>query len=293
MPKFILTFLFLLTFCSTAVAQAPKWFMGQWSGTIHQVGVSTPYSGVISVDNFSPGSYAGTSYYPELNCGGTLSLVSATASLAIFTETITFGAGCVNGQIRLANTSPSQVAYDWYTYYGAHQIFSQPMTRSEPVICGNPELRGQFAPNHPNRHLYYQLTRICAPGEGSGSIPCTAQSIFNLMTSKLRFVAPALPSNQNTAVTDCATYNLEPAFSPNPITTRVDSSSLAVANYTMVNHIFHPGVVIRVVLTFSDSNVYVVTLGTGVGAFRAENMSLGPILFGLIDQDLRLEYLTH
>ena len=265
--------------------------MGQWTGVVQQTsGYLTPYTAVVEINDFHTGAIVGTSHYPDFNCGGNLLLVSASATQAILTETITYGS-CLNGQIRLNYSSASQVLYNWFRTSGVQWVFNKPLTRSEPVICGNPELRTTYSATTAGYHFYTHDSLICSPGEGSGAIPCDAPTIYALMLSRLKFVAPPGLTNANSPVTDCGVYDLIPTPLPNPITTKTFPSILAVLNYTMVGHIFHPGVVGRIVFTAPDSSVHVLTIGMGTGPHGVANQSLGPWLFGQLDGLLRESYL--
>lgn len=67
--------------------------IGTWSGTVTQSGSGT-YSVTVTLDGEAD-SIIGEADYPELGCGGTWALASHESDTYEFTETITYGSGCV------------------------------------------------------------------------------------------------------------------------------------------------------------------------------------------------------
>lgn len=274
---------------SDCCAQAPNWFVGDWSGTIHQPNISATYVGYISISARTANTDVGSSFYPHFNCGGTLRLVAASATQATVRETITFGP-CITGNLVLDRVSPTQLRYSFFTLGGTQLIFSELFTRSQPPICDNPELLDTFSANHPEYHFYQLPSLVCTPAEGSDRCPCSASRVFQLMLSALKFDAPAIPAEANKPIVNCASYNLLGVTSSNPITTVVDNAAMTVTNLTMPGHIFHPGRIVRRVVQV-NGDIYVLTTGEGIGPNRSLNLYAGPIIFGQIDQQLRLAFL--
>jgi hypothetical protein len=73
------------------------WFVGGWRGTITQPSARI-YDGVFSLKSANLGEVFGTSSYVELDCGGTLTLLSVTETTLEFQEKLTYGTSrCIDG----------------------------------------------------------------------------------------------------------------------------------------------------------------------------------------------------
>ena len=78
-------------------------FVGSWSGPVDQPGSNTPYSVLMTLQRQANGMLEGTTDYPELECGGTLTDVRVDGDEFVFLETLTSGQGrCIDqGNVRV------------------------------------------------------------------------------------------------------------------------------------------------------------------------------------------------
>lgn len=276
------------------VAQTPGWFQGEWQGGVYQGNTNQQYSAELLINDTKIGNVVGTSHYPELNCGGRLTLQSIVGNRARFLETVTYGAPpCVNAIVTLDFASAGSALYSAYYMNGTQVVFNEALSRTSPVICGNYDLHDTFSPVHPKYHAYSFETTICNITEfGAGGIHCNGRNIFRLMTMNLKYSAPARTYNENYRVKDCGVYELEHVFTPNNITTKVNVTGRTVTNLTMQGHVFHPGKIVREVIEQSNGDVVARTSGDGEGDWATFNVELGQPLFQTIDDSLRDRFLN-
>jgi hypothetical protein len=94
----------------------PAQFAGSWSGTVHQ---SDPALAVTVQITLTAGTAHGTIGYPQLDCRGTLGLVSEGHDQLILGLTITSGqASCVNGKVRLAAQRDGSLEFTFLQHGG-------------------------------------------------------------------------------------------------------------------------------------------------------------------------------
>ena len=88
--------------------------IGVWKGAINQPG-SRAYSGVMVINNLNKGSIIGSMDYPELDCGGSLTLIDNAPKKYVIKEKMKYGFGkCVdNGTIKL-DLKNSELIWIWY-----------------------------------------------------------------------------------------------------------------------------------------------------------------------------------
>lgn len=287
-------FSIILLGVSPTYAQSWAWFQGDWEGGVYQGNINASYHAELLINDGAVGTIVGTSHYPELNCGGYLTLQSMSANRATFLETVTYGmSSCVNAIVTLDYVSTGTVLYGAFYLNGQQVVFSEPLSRTSPIICGNPELHDTFSPVHPSYHTYAFQTTICNVTEvGAGGVVCNGRNIFRLMTMQLQYAAPALSWNSTVRVKDCGVYDLEFVLSANRITTRVDIGNRMVTNLTMPGHLFHPGKIVRRVVELSNGDVVMRTSGDGEGDYGSFNVEFGQPLFQSIDDALRDRFLN-
>jgi hypothetical protein len=160
-----------------------------------------------------------------------------------------------------------------------------PATTEDKPPCNDSRIQDVYDPNDPNYHAYTPplVTEICSKNNSY----CTKEMVAFIMVSQKRFVAPAIPSIENTPVVNCEEVNLidDPAHD-NRIKTVINNDELSVTNYTLPGHVFYPGKVKRKILDNGNS-ILIETTGEGTGDYRRINEGLGRELFSGIDANLR------
>lgn len=266
-------------------------FLGDWSGEVLQADIGWYYWTDININQLQLNQISGTSDYPTLQCGGNLTLVSVGANQIRLFEHITFLnrqiANCVDGYVVLNLNDINHVNFNWYLRNGRHATFDQTLNRSQPILCNNPQLEQHFSPHHPSYHHYDIETEICDMNEYPGD--CSVENVFNFMKSGIGYQAPAPGGDFCKPVVNCASYDLVSVFTPNRITTTVDSPNHSATNFTLPGHLFHPGFIRRTVLK-NGHKVVVRTHGEGVGSLPLFNELFGPELFRNLDYGLEIDF---
>lgn len=107
-----------------------------------------------------------------------------------------------------------------------------------------------------------------------------AGSIFDIMLEESCFIAP---TSDRTKVFDCKETRVKVGLSFfNYIRSTVDRDTLTVTNYTVEDHLLHPGKVARRVLERDDA-VYVQTEGQGSGMLPRMNEFFAPLVWQKVD----------
>ena len=130
--------LFLIVAALPARAADP--IVGTWTGTVNQAGYGS-YAVVLKIT--APGG--GSSDYPSLNCGGSLS-GGGSGGVFNFRETITYGratktsTGCIDGNIRVV-LQGDRIFWEWTgSWQGKSYYASGKLARSSPApaakTCG-------------------------------------------------------------------------------------------------------------------------------------------------------------
>lgn len=91
------------------------WYHGVWEGWTIQTNPNSQYTTVLSIVEGDINTIVGTTAYPELRCGGTVKLVSQSASKIVLHETITYGNCIDNGIIDLTLVNNSTSQFHWYS----------------------------------------------------------------------------------------------------------------------------------------------------------------------------------
>jgi hypothetical protein len=88
---------------------APASVLGKWSGPVTQVGSDDGYW-----VNLTLTATGGTSYYPELSCGGTLKKVGESNGYTFYAETITTNRdSCMDGSITVSRIKGG-LGWNWF-----------------------------------------------------------------------------------------------------------------------------------------------------------------------------------
>ena len=109
----------------SAPANAQQDVIGKWAGQVNQVGDAKPYS--VKMDLVGR---EGRTDYPELNCGGRLTLVGQAAGYAFYTETIDRGrvspdkpGGCIDGTITVGRAGDN-LGWVWFGVYRSSPYYA-------------------------------------------------------------------------------------------------------------------------------------------------------------------------
>jgi hypothetical protein len=105
-----------------AISTAAPSMAGTWRGQGHQIptlGGAGEWSIVMTIENAG-----GSIEYPSLGCGGTLTQISNTGTLAQFREHITHMSGttCIDGGLITVNSVNEELAWSWTVSYKGQQI---------------------------------------------------------------------------------------------------------------------------------------------------------------------------
>jgi hypothetical protein len=93
-------------------ASQPSGIQGSWSGSVLQLGRSTPYALTMTLTKDG-----GSTDYPGLKCQGKLTRVGASGGYTFFAETITKGGlaqggQCINGSVTVLSAG-AKLAWGW------------------------------------------------------------------------------------------------------------------------------------------------------------------------------------
>lgn len=136
---------------------------------------------------------------------------------------------------------------------------------SENIICNNKEITDGFNSGHIEYHCYDFAYKICEQIHPS----CNVQLVYNTMLSNASFLAPTDSQVEVTNCTDLLLNTIPYWFNwsnRNPVTTTVEDNN-KIINYTLPNHMFHPGKVIRQISSM-DGSIWVRTTGEGTGRLK-------------------------
>lgn len=119
---FLLFTLILTTAISSRDVQAVKqnspitsvWYQGIWEGWTIQTDPDSQYTTIVSLIEGQNGTIVGTTAYPELRCGGTLSLISHSPTMLSLREKITYG-NCVDNGIIEFTLQGGSTGFYWYS----------------------------------------------------------------------------------------------------------------------------------------------------------------------------------
>lgn len=116
--------LLMLVVPNTAQAGEPE-IDGLWTGQVTQVDRPPHYGIVLNLKGRK-----GSSYYPDLDCRGELTLFAVTEGYAFYRETIVDGGvgdrapgGCIDGTIAVARAG-ARLAWSWFGVYEGEPEFA-------------------------------------------------------------------------------------------------------------------------------------------------------------------------
>jgi hypothetical protein len=144
-------------------------------------------------------------------------------------------------------------------------------------LCGDPAL--PFNYNKSNKdifHHYEDLTSICNVRQ---SKYCTVENVFRIMLQTPGAVAPVVDSVRPADIQNCAVVQLitDPANLigyDNKIRMVIDPGHYSVTNYTLSDHVFYPGNIVRQIINWNGT-IAIQTIGEGVGCYKAANIAGG------------------
>lgn len=116
--RLLLTILLALAApAGTTLAQSPGSLVGTWTGTVSQNKGSSNYTVVMTISGSG-----GVTDYPELKCGGSVTLVGTSRGYAFFIETITrggqsTGGTCIDGTVTVVPAA-DKLAWGWMGSFG-------------------------------------------------------------------------------------------------------------------------------------------------------------------------------
>jgi len=98
-----------------AAAPSGPTFVGVWSGSVTQVGRSTGYTMVLTIE-----ARTATTDYPDLGCSGRLTRLGSGAGYVFYSETITSGrydsakkSGCIDGTLTVSKQN-GRLLLGWF-----------------------------------------------------------------------------------------------------------------------------------------------------------------------------------
>jgi hypothetical protein len=136
-------------------------------------------------------------------------------------------------------------------------------------LCGDPHLPFNYNKNQNNYHEYQDSTEMC---KRSQSPACTVENVFNTLLHTPAAIAPVISTVQAKDIQSCRVLELRSCpGSDNDIRIVIDPAQDSVTNYTLPDHIFYPGEVMRRIVDHSGA-IEIETIGKGVGCKKAENI---------------------
>lgn len=167
---------------------------------------------------------------------------------------------------------------------GQINTFGQPYVE----ICNDNTILDAFNSNSDKYHCYTIRTQICNQLLNPN---CTKENIYNIMKSNVSFQAP---TDDVSPVNDCGTFYLNDVpwwyniLSNNPIKVKLNDSNFSATNYTLPNHMFHPGKVRRQIIV-ENNEIFIETNGEGTGQLKPVNNSnfLMKRVWGPVDARLK------
>lgn len=156
------------------------------------------------------------------------------------------------------------------------------LSKNKP--CMDERIVDIYESKNPNYHFYSNANLICTKTQ----IGCTRQTVFNMMISELRFIAPSMSSAPVANCQENLLMGIKYLSSGDPIRTTVNNPFLSITNYTLPGHTFHPGKVVRRVQEINGA-IVVRTSGFGIGDYKKFNENLGPEIWGVTDLLLAIE----
>ena len=145
-----------------------------------------------------------------------------------------------------------------------------------PILFGE---GSTLSPIHARLHHFSRSKPICVVGLRG----CDVKTVFEIMISQVRFVAP---SDDETPVVNCKVNLLAHSVEQNPVRTVIDAKHSSIVNYTLEEHVFYPGKITRRVVQ-DGGVIFVTTEGEGFGQYAWFNEQFGgKVIFGDIDDEL-------
>lgn len=159
------------------------------------------------------------------------------------------------------------------------------LTRQNGLICDDPDLRDSFDASEAEYHSYQIFNLICSPSDNK---KCTRQNVYNTMLKANKYIAPTKKSYDNVSVKDCAEFDvIVPGKMSNIVKAVTSPEIFSVSNYTTKDHYLYPGKIQRTVYADKNGNIYVFTLGRGIGNARWANEFFSGWLWGRADDRLK------
>ncbi|HEY9832674.1 MAG TPA: hypothetical protein V6D26_19135, partial [Stenomitos sp.] len=124
--------------------------------------------------------------------------------------------------------------------------------------CNDERIVDSYNKNDSNYHYYSLTNGICSKTLKG----CTREKVFQTMISQEQFIVPSPLDDK--PVVNCREKTLPIG---NPIRTTINSDDYSITNYTLPEHMFHPGKITRRVTETNDA-ITVTTTGEGVGDYK-------------------------
>jgi len=150
--------------------------------------------------------------------------------------------------------------------------------------CNDSRIKTEYDKNSPSYHYYSLYSATCKKTQSG----CTKNSVFKVMASQLRFVAPSSSSRPVVNCQENILMRIKPLTGGDPIKTAINNMTLSITNYTLPGHIFYPGEISRSVVEL-DGSIFVWTVGSGNGAYKSLNETVAPQIWGSVDRQLAKE----
>jgi dipeptidyl aminopeptidase/acylaminoacyl peptidase len=107
---------------------------GTWSGDVRQF-MAPHYSVLFTLRGGAAGTVVGTIDYPEVDCGGSLTLENVAADYVRLRESITHGRCTDGGTIAISNIRPDAAQWAWYDSSGRRKATAE-IKRKETRAAG-------------------------------------------------------------------------------------------------------------------------------------------------------------
>jgi hypothetical protein len=138
----------------------------------------------------------------------------------------------------------------------------------------------KFDTKDPRFHSYIIETRLCR----FSTAGCTKEMAPHFFEDALRFQFPFQDPYQ--PVIHNKIYHIDLGkYSQDPIIVTIDRTSLEAENGTVIGHRFHPGWVVRKVVS-RDDGIWIETTGRGIGGQKWFNYLTGEAGFRRLDINL-------
>ncbi|MEI7584469.1 hypothetical protein [Runella sp.] len=138
----------------------------------------------------------------------------------------------------------------------------------------------QYTRTDPNYHFYSVVSKpICNVSQKG----CTKEFVYEVLTSDIRFVGPTF-DDRSVPISNCGTYGVQ--FFPfdvgvlrGSICVRTNPAQKSVTNYTLPNHLLHPGKVERNITQNANGDIILFSVGTGTGICPDGNVFLADLVW--------------